>query len=278
MMKKALAFIFLTASFSSHAGLFDSTPELKCGNDNAVTATKAWIYNEALGHLQQNYLTEASTLFFDIPLTQYEQQLRTIPIHINDVITKNAEPENANLRSCSAKISMDIPDPLFKVINKLPDTLPYISQNGGQFINTAITWQNVEYNIQFSDNGKDIVVTPVKKIDRLTWSIYVMARMSVSGDNLIKKKNNSLIEIATKKFESKDRELNQVWNSLPASSRAALKQQQREWINKKERECGKLSDAKSETLSTTERISIYQCQREMTNTRIAYLSSNELVE
>lgn len=277
-MKKALAFISLTASFSSNAGLFDSSPELKCGNDNAVIATKAWIYNEALGHLQQNYLTEASTLFFDIPLTQYEQQLRTIPIHINDVITRNVEPENANLRICSAKISMDIPDPLFKVINKLPDTLPYISQNGGQFINTAITWQNVEYNIQFSDNGKDIVVTPVKKIDRLTWSIYVMARMSVSGDNLIKKKNNSLIEIATKKFESKDRELNQVWNSLPASSRAALKQQQREWITKKERECGKLSDAKSETLSATQRISIYQCQREMTNTRIAYLSSNELVE
>ncbi|MDI8954458.1 hypothetical protein MJO10_33690, partial [Salmonella enterica subsp. enterica serovar Anatum] len=48
---------------------------------------------------------------------------------------------------------------------------------------------------------------------KLARSIYVMARMTVSGDSIIKKKNNSLIEIAAKKFESRDRELRTLTGS-----------------------------------------------------------------
>ncbi|EAW1719377.1 DUF1311 domain-containing protein, partial [Salmonella enterica subsp. indica] len=248
----------------------------KCGNDNAVTAAKEWIYNEALGRLQQDYIKEPSTLFFDIPQTQYEQQLRAIPIQFSDVITQNPQPENANLRICSATVAMGIPQPLFKVIKDFPDTLFYISQGNGQVINNTVTWKEVNYNIQLADNNKDIVVTSVQKIDKLAWSIYVMARMTVSGDNLIKKKNNSLIEIAAKKFKSRDRELNQVWNSLPASAQTALKQEQRAWVTKKEQQCGKLSDAESEALPAEKRISIYKCQLEMTIARTAYLDGSEL--
>lgn len=48
MFRKAVTLLFLLSPAVSYAGLFDSTPELKCGNDNAVTAAKEWIYNEAL--------------------------------------------------------------------------------------------------------------------------------------------------------------------------------------------------------------------------------------
>ncbi|EEC0294969.1 lysozyme inhibitor LprI family protein [Salmonella enterica] len=276
MFRKAVTLLFLLSPAVSYAGLFDSTPELKCGNDNAVTAAKEWIYNEALGRLQQDYIKAPSTLFFDIPQTQYEQQLRAIPVQFSDVITQNPQPENANLRICSATVAMGIPQPLFKVIKDFPDTLFYISQGNGQVINNTVTWKEVNYNIQLADNNKDIVVTSVQKIDKLAWSIYVMARMTVSGDNLIKKKNNSLIEIAAKKFKSRDRELNQVWNSLPASARTALKQEQRAWVTKKEQQCGKLSDAESEALPAEKRISIYKCQLEMTIARTAYLDGSEL--
>ncbi|EGL8255956.1 lysozyme inhibitor LprI family protein, partial [Salmonella sp. 741265063_PST] len=85
----------------------------------------------------------------------------------------------------------------------------------------------------------------------------------------------SLIEIAAKKFESRDRELNQVWKSLPASARTALKQEQRVWVTKKEQQCGKLSDAKSEAIPAEKRISIYKCQLEMTIARTAYLDGSE---
>ncbi|EIF9055111.1 DUF1311 domain-containing protein [Salmonella enterica] len=276
MFRKAVTLLFLLSPAVSYAGLFDSTPELKCGNDNAVTAAKEWIYNEALGRLQQDYIKAPSTLFFDIPQTQYEQQLQAIPVQFSDIITQNPQSENANLRICSATVAMGIPQSLFKVIKYLPDTLFYISQGNGQVINNTVTWKEVNYNIQLADNNKDIVVTPVKKTDKLAWSIYVMARMTVSGDNLIKKKNSSLIEIAAKKFESRDRELNQVWNSLPASARTALKQEQRVWVTKKEQQCGKLSDAKSEALPAEKRISIYTCQLEMTIARTAYLDGSEL--
>ncbi|ECF7711775.1 DUF1311 domain-containing protein [Salmonella enterica] len=277
MFRKAVTLLFLLSPAVSYAGLFDSTPELKCGNDNAVTAAKEWIYNEALGRLQQSYIKAPSTLFFDIPQTQYEQQLRAIPIQFSDVITQNPQPENANLRTCSATVTIGIPQPFFKLMKDLPDTLSYISQENSQVINNTMTWKEVNYNIQLADNNKDIVVTPVKKIYKLTWSIYVMARMTVSGDNdnLIKKKNSSLIEIAAKKFESRDRELNQVWNSLPASARTALKQEQRVWVTKKEQQCGKLSDAKSEAIPAEKRISIYTCQLEMTIARTAYLDGSE---
>ncbi len=152
----------------------------------------------------------------------------------------------------------------------------FISGNISCLIYYTVTWKEVNYNIQLADNNKDIVVTSVQKIDKLAWSIYVMARMTVSGDNLIKKKNNSLIEIAAKKFKSRDRELNQVWNSLPASARTALKQEQRAWVTKKEQQCGKLSDAESEALPAEKRISIYKCQLEMTIARTAYLDGSEL--
>ncbi|EBO4159801.1 DUF1311 domain-containing protein [Salmonella enterica] len=275
MFRKAVTLLFLLSPAVSYAGLFDSTPELKCGNDNAVTAAKEWIYNEALGRLQQSYIKAPSTLFFDIPQTQYEQQLRAIPVQFSDVITQNPQPENANLRTCSATVTIGIPQPFLKLMKDLPDTLSYISQENSQVINNTMTWKEVNYNIQLADNNKDIVVTPVKKIYKLTWSIYVMARMTVSGDSIIKKKNNSLIEIAAKKFESRDRELNQVWNSLPASARTALKQEQRVWVTKKEQQCGKLSDAKSEAIPAEKRISIYTCQLEMTIARTAYLDGSE---
>ncbi|EHC82417.1 putative secreted protein [Salmonella enterica subsp. enterica serovar Montevideo str. S5-403] len=286
MFRKAVTLLFLLSPAVSYAGLFDSSPELKCGNDNAVTAAKEWIYNEALGRLQQSYIKAPSTLFFDIPQTQYEQQLRAIPVQFSDVITQNPQPENANLRTCSATVTIGIPQPFLKLMKDLPDTLSYISQENSQVINNTMTWKEVNYNIQLADNNKDIVVTPVKKIYKidvvylcngikLTWSIYVMARMTVSGDNLIKKKNSSLIEIAAKKFESRDRELNQVWNSLPASARTALKQEQRVWVTKKEQQCGKLSDAKSEAIPAEKRISIYKCQLEMTIARTAYLDGSE---
>ncbi|ECL8611951.1 DUF1311 domain-containing protein, partial [Salmonella enterica] len=198
-----------------------------------------------------------------------------IPVQFSDVITQNPQAENANLRTCSATVAMGIPQPLFKLMKDLPNTLFYISQGDGQVINNTVTWKQVNYNIQLADNNKDIVVTSVQKTDKLARSIYVMARMTVSGDSIIKKKNNSLIEIAAKKFESRDRELNQVWNSLPASARTALKQEQRVWVTQKEQQCGKLSDAKSEAIPAEKRISIYKCQLEMTIARTAYLDSSE---
>lgn len=82
---------------------------------------------------------------------------------------------------------MGIPQPLFKLMKDLPNTLFYISQGDGQVINNTVTRKQVNYNIQLADNNKDIVVTSVQT-DKLARSIYVMARMTVSGDSIIKKK------------------------------------------------------------------------------------------
>lgn len=51
---------------------------------------------------------------------------------------------------------------------------------------------------------------------------------------------------------------------------------QRAWIAKKEQQCGKLSDAKSDAVPVAQRISIYQCQGEMTIARTGYLDGRKL--
>lgn len=275
MYRKTLALLLLLSPVVSYAGFFDSRSELKCGDDNAIAAAKAWIYDEGLGYLQQAYLRDADG-FFDIPQSQYEQQLRAIPVNFSDVITEPAASEKENIRSCSATVSMDIPDPLFKVMSALPESLYFITRDEAKIINTRLIWKQVSYNIQLADNGNDIVFTPSQKTNYLSWSIYDMAKMAVSGDELIKRKNDSLIDKAAKKFERQDRQLNDVWNALPASSRAALKKEQRAWVTKKEQQCGKLSDAKSDAVPVAQRISIYQCQGEMTIVRTGYLDGNEL--
>lgn len=58
---------------------------------------------------------------------------------------------------------MGIPQPLFKLMKDLPNTLFYISQGDGQVINNTVTRKQVNYNIQLADNNKDIVVTSVQK-------------------------------------------------------------------------------------------------------------------
>lgn len=58
---------------------------------------------------------------------------------------------------------MGIPQPLFKLMKDLPNTLFYISQGDGQVINNTVTWKQVNYNIQLADNNKDIVVTLCQK-------------------------------------------------------------------------------------------------------------------
>lgn len=58
---------------------------------------------------------------------------------------------------------MSIPQPLFKLMKDLPNTLFYISQGDGQVINNTVTRKQVNYNIQLADNNKDIVVTTVQK-------------------------------------------------------------------------------------------------------------------
>ncbi len=104
-LEKQLRFSPAFSRKVSYAGLFDSTQKLKCGNDNAVTAAKEWIYNEALGRLHSKiHIKAPSTLFFDIP-RPVRAATPGYSCSIQDVITQNPQSENANLRNLRSAAS-----------------------------------------------------------------------------------------------------------------------------------------------------------------------------
>ncbi len=272
MLRKIIPLILMATPLVTYAGLFNSAPELKCGDVDAVVAAKDWIYNDALGHLQHDYLSDSS-LFFGLPQSDYEQQLRAIPVQLSDIVTQSSSSEVR--RNCSAKVSAAIPQATLDFLKVLPDTLKEITQGYGQVLNNQVVWKDFTYDIQLADNNKDIIVTPSQSAYTTTSSIYYMATMAVSKDSIIKKKNDSEVYAAAEAYSGVDRELNEVWKMLPDSARAALKKEQQTWVNQKSQKCGKLSDAQSETLPAAQRISIYQCQSRLTDKRIEYLGGDD---
>lgn len=273
MMKKALAFIFLTASFSSHAGLFDSSPELKCGNDNSVNAFKEWIYSDALSQLQDTYI-KSPAVFYKIPLATYEKQLQSIPVELENVLTE-AQQDESKSANCVAKVSFGVPAATLELVQSLPANLEYITQGDGQLFNKKVVWKNVNFKIQFADNQKDIIVTADNSTNSLPRSMYNMATLAVKKDRLIESSQQSDLSYIENLYKQNDRELNRIWSALPDSIRSGMKKEQQSWVAKKVTTCGKLSDAQSTTLSNAERIKIYQCQNQVTVARIEQLNGEE---
>ncbi|MDF3829505.1 MULTISPECIES: lysozyme inhibitor LprI family protein [unclassified Pseudocitrobacter] len=273
MLRKTIFLLLVLSPTLSHAGLFESEPELKCGNDNVIAAAKAWFYDESLSQLQNSYI-QTPELFHGIPQNTYEQQLRAIPIQFGDVTTLSLRT-GMTQRNCTAKISAGIPQATLDLLKILPESLNDITQGNGQVLNNDVVWKEVKYEIQVADNGKDIIVNATQDIKPLTTSIYNIATLAVAKDALIRQKNDADISMAEQRFNRDDRELNIIWQSLPDSSRAALKKEQQVWVTQKAQKCGKISDAKSEAVPAAQRINIYQCQQRLTGERIAYLGGED---
>jgi uncharacterized protein YecT (DUF1311 family) len=257
----------------SQASLFESEPELKCGNDNAIAAATTWVYDESLSQLQNSYI-QTPELFYGLPLSAYEQQLRAIPVQFGDITTLSLRT-GLTQRNCTAKISAGIPEGTLELLKTLPENLQEMTLGNGQILNNNMVWKEVNYQIQLADNGKDIIVSAVEDTKPLITSIYHLAKFAVAKDALIKQKNDADISMAEQRFNRDDRELNIIWQSLPDSSRAALKKEQQAWVTQKAQKCGKISDAKSEGISAAQRINIYQCQQRLTGERIAYLGGED---
>ncbi|MDA8492908.1 lysozyme inhibitor LprI family protein [Kluyvera georgiana] len=272
MIRKALALVVLSASFSSYAGLFDSAPELKCGNDNSIAAFKEWVYNDALSQLQDRYI-KTPDIFFKIPLADYEKQLQAIPIQLENVLTETQQSDN-NTANCVAKVSFGIPTNTLELLKALPNNLEYINRGNSQMLNNKIIWKKISYKIQFADNNKDIIVSGWNSTGALSDSMYNMAALAVKKDRLIEKQNQLDVSYSEGKYKQNDIELNRIWAALPDSIRSGMKKEQQAWVASKVTQCGKLSDAQSKTLPTESRIRIYECQNKMTLSRIEQLGGD----
>lgn len=73
-------------------------------------------------------------------------------------------------------------------------------------------------------------------------------------------------------FLRTDGDLNELWKQLPKSSRKKILPEQREWIKKKDKQCGEI------TMKGTEKelSAMYKCQSEFTEKRVEFLEKSYL--
>ncbi|MEZ6877282.1 lysozyme inhibitor LprI family protein [Enterobacter sp. KBR-315C3_2022] len=263
----------LLYSLNASAGLFDSTPEFKCGREDSIAAVQAKIRSDAVSKLQETYLSSPVT-FYGKPLQSYVDKANQISIVMENVTTKTFKKEDS-VRNCSATISLTLPAELQSVMTSFPDKLPSISLGRGKVINNRVQWEQFSYSLSLADNKKDIAVTYDYPGDNfVSESLFNISRFALNKDEMQKTDLQKKLIREANIYSDIDSNLNMLWKSLPDSVRASMKKEQSAWIGEKTRKCGKINDAASETVPLQTRIDIYHCQTKMTEDRVTYLGGD----
>ena len=121
-MREKYSFIAVSTllfSLNANAGLFDSTPDFKCGRDDAISAAQSKIRDDAVSKLQVAYLANPSD-FYGKPLKDYIAKANEIAIVMANVTTKSSDDE-AQARRCSATVTLTVPSEIMGYIASYPD-------------------------------------------------------------------------------------------------------------------------------------------------------------
>lgn len=270
MLKKIFLFTMAsTFSFNATAGLFDSN-DFKCGREDSIKALSDYIKESASGSLQSNFIARGKNSY-NKPLSVYQSTLNNLGVVITNVSTLSSSGSN-NL-SCGATISIKLPQDIIDVVSDVPEKMSSITYNNGRMNSSGVVWNDVRYSIKLADNKKDILISDLSR-NEVSASLYNAAIMVTDKDEIINKNSLSKLSSAQYQYSESDRKLNYVWKELPDSARNAMKKTQVAWVQDKVAKCGKLSDTTLDTVSSEQKMSIYQCQTKMTNERISYLSGN----
>lgn len=268
-----IALSTLLFSLNATAGLFDSTPEFKCGREDSVAALQGKIRNDAISKLQEAYLTSPQK-FYGKPLKNYLDKANQIAIVMENVTTKTFKSEDLS-RQCTAKISLTLPPELLSVMTTFPDKVGSISRGKGKVLNDRVQWENYNYSIALADNNKDIAVSyEYTDSDYIAEALFNISLFALNKDDLENADLKNKLSTSAYSYSDSDRHLNDIWKGMPESVRASMKKEQTAWITEKTRKCGKLSDASSESAPLKTRIAIYQCQTKMTDERVRYLGGD----
>lgn len=268
-----IALSTLLFSLNATAGLFDSTPEFKCGREDSVAALQGKIRNDAISKLQEAYLTSPQK-FYGKPLKNYLDKANQIAIVMENVTTKTFKSEDLS-RQCTAKISLTLPLELLSVMTTFPDKVGSISRGKGKVLNDRVQWENYNYSIALADNNKDIAVSyEYTDSDYIAEALFNISLFALNKDDLENADLKNKLSTSAYSYSDSDRHLNDIWKGMPESVRASMKKEQTAWITEKARKCGKLSDASYESTPLKTRIAIYQCQTKMTDERVRYLGGD----
>ncbi|WP_439413246.1 lysozyme inhibitor LprI family protein, partial [Enterobacter ludwigii] len=230
MKKTASVLSFLVVSASAHAGMFGDSGDFKCGRDDAVKAVQDTLRDDASAKLQTEFITEPG--IFTEPRSSYSAALENIQADVRGVSTTG---QNENSATCTATISVTLPDNALIAATKIPGLFDEYLQDSGAFSNSHVFWKNYAYRIRLGDNKKDITVSDM---DNIAAVMTKTAWAAVNKDLLINQVNAQALADARREYESEDARLNAVWKDLPDAVRAAMKTTQRNWVSDKTLRCG----------------------------------------
>ncbi|MHA0937619.1 lysozyme inhibitor LprI family protein [Enterobacter kobei] len=269
-----IALSTLIFTLNANAGLFDSTPDFKCGREDAVSATQSKIRNDAVSKIQQAYLATPSR-FYGKPLNDYIAKVNQISLVLENVTTKPYKNDEMT-RDCTARVSLAVPADIMNYVASSPDKLTGLTNGGGKVLNNSVQWDNFAYSLSLADNGKDISVSyEYANRDYISESMAGVTVLALNKSELEKAELTNKLNIASEAYYESDRRLNALWKYLPDSVKAAMKKEQNVWINEKAKACGKITDASSMTTPLETRTSIYTCQTKMTDDRFHYLGGDD---
>ena len=266
-MKFKLFVFMLGLGLSSiaSAGIFDSKEEklpFKCGREDSILAVTEALRDSALSKMSVS----------SDKLERFQNQVATVPISISDVSTTGGSAQELK---CIATVSMTVPAELKELSEKVPEVFSeFIREGHGLYKNGDLSWKNISYNVRLADNEKDISVA-LGETYYAPMSLAKSSYLAITKNEIIQRNDPSRVTIAKQAYEVEDARLNKIWKAIPVSFRSSMKNEQVSWVWDKENSCGKIESANDTNLSISSKVELYECQTEMTKTRIKYLSGQQ---
>ncbi|BES85590.1 hypothetical protein PEC302107_35050 [Pectobacterium araliae] len=137
-----------------------------------------------------------------------------------------------------------------------------------------IALDQVYYNVHIADNQQETNIMyphdePISlTLYALSWFQENAARLEDQSPRF--KYNKALVE-----FIETDRALNTYWNNLPDYIKGQMKEDSRQWIKNKNKQCGAIETVASKNRSLEDQAKIYTCQQQMTRERLVQLGLTE---
>lgn len=269
MQHACSAIVLSVVSLNAHAGFFSSSDDFKCGREDALQAVQKSIKESASEILQSKYISSGRTSFYNKPVEEYQKEIDGLQVSFSN--TSTSEQRSSSFMNCTSTISVKVPAASLNLSQELPHQFSLLKVGGASLLNGSLVWKNYSYQIKLADNKKDIIVGDMNSMPQ---AVYNTAWLSVNHDNILSDDLKNKLNNMRYSYADSDRELNDIWKSLPVSLRTSMKASQQEWVKLKAQKCGSLSEAQSEQGDLKAKIATYSCQIGMTEERINFLGGD----
>jgi uncharacterized protein YecT (DUF1311 family) len=262
-------------------------PNAGCSDDNSKTLVAKIVSDEAEKEVVASN-NDGSNIFEP---AKVRATLAQIKMSVEDIRTTKSDP-NSTKKFCAGTLKITVPVEMLNATEKARELagvnkIAQFAQQNGFEANSNTFSKEIEYSVQPTDDGKNIyaeleaakplahfeselvqsaLLMPVlenRKAQQEAEAKQQALEMQRQGDE----QSKANLEQAKADNNLANQTINELWKSLPDSTRQTLLEQQRAWIKKKEIDC-KLDAASKSTDPTVKETARLTCDTNQTVSRI----------